>query len=130
MVVAVICVGLLGLLLFGLGMGVSLTRQKNEQGIGHNEDPADPLHKIVRAHANTAEYAPMLSILMLYLGYVGVANWVLWVMGLVTLCRFLIAFGLIAGKTLAQPHPLRFVGALGTYLGGLVLAIMVLVSVM
>jgi hypothetical protein len=32
---------------------------------------------------------------------------------------------MIFSLTLAQPHPLRFVGALGTYLGGLVLCFVV-----
>jgi len=129
MTVAVICSALLGILLFALGMGVSLTRQKAERGIGASEDPTDPLHKIVRAHANTTEYAPMLAVLMLYLGASASANWVLWVMALTTLCRFLIVYGLMFCKTLNDPHPMRFVGALGTYLGGLILSVMALLTV-
>jgi hypothetical protein len=37
--------------------------------------------------------------------------------------RYLIVLGMIAGPTLAKPQPLRFVGALGTYLTGILLCI-------
>ncbi|MBW2290166.1 MAG: hypothetical protein JRG90_20420 [Deltaproteobacteria bacterium] len=39
-------------------------------------------------------------------------------MGIATASRYLIAIGLILSPTLEKPHPLRFVGALGTYLAG------------
>jgi uncharacterized membrane protein YecN with MAPEG domain len=76
---------------------------------------------MVRAHGNATEYSPMLAVLILLLGGHNPATWVLWVMGIVTASRYLHAAGMIVSPTLAQPHPLRFVGALGTYLGGLVL---------
>jgi uncharacterized membrane protein YecN with MAPEG domain len=79
------------------------------------------MYKMVRAHGNATEYAPMLAVLMLFLGAREPATWVLWVMAIATASRYLHAAGLIFPKTMAQPHPLRFVGALGTYLGGLVL---------
>jgi len=121
MTTAIVCTVLLGLLVFGLGLGVSLTRGQTGTNFGSNSDPADHMYKMVRAHGNATEYAPMLAVLMLLVGGHNPATWVLWVMGVVTACRYLHAAGMIFSPTLAQPHPLRFVGALGTYVGGLVL---------
>jgi uncharacterized membrane protein YecN with MAPEG domain len=120
--VALPCIALLGLLLFGLGLAVSLKRGGSQTIIGHSADPADPLHKLVRAHGNTAEFAPLLAVLMLALALGQPAPWVLWCMGIATASRYLIALGLIASPTLAKPHPLRFVGAVGTYLTGFALS--------
>jgi hypothetical protein len=47
---------------------------------------------------------------------------------LVTLSRYLIAIGLIVSPTIAAPHPLRFVGALGTYLLGTALCVAVFLA--
>lgn len=123
MTTAVVCIALLGLLVFGLGLGVSLTRGQTGTNFGYNPDPTDRMYKMVRAHGNATEYAPMLAVLMLLIGGHEPATWVLWVMGIVTACRYLHAAGMIFSPTLAQPHPLRVVGALGTYLGGLVLCV-------
>ena len=121
MTTAIVCTALLGLLVFGLGLGVSLTRGQTGTNFGYNPDPTDRMYKMVRAHGNATEYVPMLAVLMLLVGGHNPATWVLWVMGIVTASRYLHAAGMIFSPTLAQPHPLRFVGALGTYLGGLVL---------
>ena len=51
MTVAVVCVALLGFLLFGLGLGVSLTRQRTNTIFGYSADPADPLYKMTPAPA-------------------------------------------------------------------------------
>ncbi len=61
MKVAIICTALLGLLLFVLGLVVSSTRGSTGKAGAYPQDPADPLFKRIRAHANTAEYAPMLD---------------------------------------------------------------------
>ena len=65
--IALLCVAVLGLLLFGLGLCVSVTRFRKRIGSACELDPADPLHKLIRAHANTAEYVPFLALLILYL---------------------------------------------------------------
>ena len=124
---AVLCSGLLGLLVFVLGFMVSMTRGKTETSSGVNTDPTDRLYKMVRAHGNATEYAPMLALLMLIaaMGAEAVPAWVMWTMILVTVCRYLHAIGMIVGPTLAQPHPLRAVGAIGTYIGGVVLCVAV-----
>ena len=127
MTTAIVCIGLLGLLVFGLGLGVSAQRGRTSTNFGYKDDPADPLYRWVRAHGNTAEYAPILAVLFFVIGWRGPSAWIGWVMILATLSRYLIAAGMIAA-TLARPHPLRFVGAVGTYVCGLILSIYVLVA--
>lgn len=126
---AVVCTGLMGLLLFALGLYVSTKRGRTGKVGTTPQDPSDKLFKAIRAHGNTAEYVPMLAVLMLYLGAQSPATWLLVVMGIVTAYRFLIVIGIIASPTLDKSHPLRFIGALGTYVGGAVLSIAVLRSI-
>jgi hypothetical protein len=101
---------------------VSLTRNRTKTGSGTSGDPRDPLHKLVRAHGNTAEYAPMFAVLFFLIGSASPAAWEQWCIGIATACRYAIVVGLIASPTLERPHPLRFAGALGTYVTGLVLS--------
>ncbi|MGF6367525.1 putative membrane protein YecN with MAPEG domain [Paraburkholderia sp. RAU6.4a] len=54
--IALGCVAVLGLLLFGLGLSVSMTRVRERTNAGCADDPANLLHKLVRAHGNTAEW--------------------------------------------------------------------------
>ena len=124
---AVLCTGLLGLLVFGLGLAVSLVRGSSKTYYAYTVDPTDRLYKLVRAHSNAAEYAPMLAILILFLGARGPARWLVWTFVAATAFRYLHALGMIRSKSLDRPDPLRFLGALGTYVTGLVLALAVLV---
>ena len=117
MATAMLCTGRLGLLIFGLGFAVSMTRGKTETIIATNADPTDRLYKMVRAHGNATEYAPILAILMVLVAMGGEpATWVIWVMIAVTAFRYLHAAGMITSPTLAKPYPLRFIGALGPML--------------
>lgn len=120
---AIICTMLLGILVFGLGLLVSLGRGQTNTNIGHSTDPTDPLHKRVRAHANACEYAPMLAVLMLFIGSREPSLWVEWTMVLATVARYLHAGGMIFPATLDKPNPMRFAGALLTYVAGLVLCV-------
>jgi len=120
--VAVFCAGLLGLLVFGLGLMVSLTRTNSRTNFGYAADPTDRLYKLVRAHGNAAEYAPMLGVLMLFIGARNPGTWLVWVFVAATISRYLHALGMILSQSLDRPDPLRFVGALGTYVTGIVLA--------
>ena len=120
---ATVCAGILGLLVFGLGMGVSLTRGATNTVIGYNPDPTDRLYKMVRAHGNATEYNPMLAVLMIYLATRGPASWVLWVFAVAAASRVLHAAGMILSPSLAKPQPLRAIGAVGTYVTGLILSI-------
>ena len=121
--VAIVCTALLGLLVFGLGLAVSLTRGATGTNFGFTPDPTDRLYKRVRAHGNAAEYSPMLAILMLLIGAHQPAAWMVWTFVAATAFRYLHAAGMLVCPSLDQPHPLRFVGALGTYVAGLVLVV-------
>jgi uncharacterized membrane protein YecN with MAPEG domain len=129
MTVALVCISLLGLLVFGLGFAVSTVRGRSETLTGSSGDPGDLLHKLVRAHGNTTEYAAMLAILIYAVGHTSPASWVLWCMGLATASRYFIAIGLLHSPSMEIPHPLRFVGALGTYLAGIGLCGALLLSI-
>jgi uncharacterized membrane protein YecN with MAPEG domain len=123
---AITCTAILGILLFGLGLAVSMLRFREKRLAGHEGDPTNLLHRVVRAHGNTAEYAPFLAVLFLYLGGRNPGAMALGLMVAATACRVLLAVGLIAWPTLARPNPVRFVGALGTYLAGLALCVTLL----
>jgi uncharacterized membrane protein YecN with MAPEG domain len=121
--VAIVCTALLGLLVFGLGLWVSLRRGGARTNFGFTPDPADPLYKMVRAHGNAAEFAPMLAVLILLVGARQPAAWMTWTFVAATASRYLHAAGMILCPTLARPHPLRFLGALGTYVSGIALVV-------
>ena len=119
---ALVCIGLLALLIFVLGLAVSLTRGSTKKSFGYPDDPTARLTKLCRAHANAAEYVPILGLLMLVLAMRGEpAAWVLWTMMLAVAFRYLHAVGVVAMPTLERPNPLRFLGALGTYVTGIAL---------
>ncbi|AOK17665.1 hypothetical protein WT26_17725 [Burkholderia cepacia] len=122
-VIAVACTAVLGLLLFGLGLAVSVMRFRVTTGSGCAEDPTNALHKIVRAHGNTAEYVPFLAVLFLYFGAHQPSGAILSLIVAATVCRCLLVIGLLAWPTMSKPNPARFVGALGTYLCGAALCI-------
>lgn len=124
--VALICVALLGLLVVLLGFAVSMTRGKTKTFYAFNPNPTDPLYKMVRAHGNTTEYAPALAVMILALGALEPAPWMLWCMGLATFSRYSIALGIILSSSMEQAHPLRLVGAMGTYIFGIALAVAIL----
>ncbi len=87
MTTALVCIALLGLLVFGLGFAVSLARGRTNTVAGTSGDPSDSLHKLVRAHGNTAEYAAMLAILIFLVGSRSPGTWALWCMGIATASR-------------------------------------------
>lgn len=128
MTLALVCIGLLGLLVFGLGFGVSMQRRKSGLGVGAPDDNSSGLVRWGRAHGNTCEYAPMMAIVMYLLALSPQPLFVYTMMIMATFSRYLFAAGLIFSETMAKPNPARFLGALGTYLFGLGLTIMLLVD--
>lgn len=120
---AIVCIGLLGLLVMGLGLGVSLMRGRTATFIGCKEDPADPLYKWVRAHANACEFAPMLAILIYALASTGYGRWHGFLFLAAVVVRYSHAAGMILSPTLDKGHPLRFFGALGTFVVGILLSL-------
>jgi uncharacterized protein len=120
--VSVVCSAILALLLLGLGLYVSILRQLRRRIIGYDSSPTDPVHRAVRAHANTAEYAPILAVLFLWHGAHGSSAWIVTLTVIATAARVLIVIGLLAVSPLDRPNPARFVGALTTYVAGFILA--------
>lgn len=124
-----VCSAILVLLYFALAINVSFTRRSTKTGIGAGPDPAGPMSKAVRAHGNAAEYVPIFVALFLYFLMSGAGGWVAWVAIIVTICRVLHAMGMYMSKDFNRPpHPLRSIGALGTYLGGFALGVALLIS--
>ena len=122
-----VCSAILVILYFVLAINVSMTRRKTRTGIGAGNDPGGPMNKAVRAHGNAAEYVPIFVALFLYFLLAGAGGWITWVVVIVTTCRVLHALGMFMSKDFnSPPHPLRALGALGTYLGGLALGIALL----
>ncbi|MCP4619460.1 MAG: MAPEG family protein [Bradyrhizobium sp.] len=126
--IAIVCTALLGLLLFGLGFHVSLQRRESRRSTGHETSPVDPLHRAVRAHANTAEYAPFFAVLFLWYATRPAPAWILATIVLATAARFALAGALLFGASLNRPNPARLFGALFTYICGIVLAAGLLVT--
>lgn len=123
------CTAALGSLLFLLGLGVSILRFRTGVGSGQASERNAMLNKFIRAHANTAEFAPFLAVLFLYFGWRGASETVVWLIVAATLCRFLLVIGLIAWPSLSRPNPFRFVGALGTYICGAALSLAMLTGI-
>jgi len=105
-----------------------MNRGKSNTLYGVTIDPEDSLYKAHRAHGNTTEYAPILALLIFILSQAPLTSWVLWSMVLVTLSRYIFVVGILVPQTMDKPHPLRFVGSLGTYLGGFALIVALLIQ--
>ena len=127
--IAILCVLALGVLVFGLGLGVSLNRQKLQKSYGVGDDPSSLLYRFSRAHGNTIEYAPYLAILMLFHGAHAPAVWLEVVMIAATLSRYLLAAGLIFYPSMNRTNGLRFIGAVGTYTAGVILSVSLLIYI-
>ena len=123
---AIVCTGLLGLLVFALGFAVSGTRGATGQNYGFTPDPANRAYRLIRAHGNATEYAPMLAVLFLFIGAHNPSAWMLWVIGITTAARYVHVAGMLTGAGLDKVNPARFAGALFTYLGGIVMSVSLL----
>lgn len=118
------CVALLGVLLFLLGANV--TRHRAIRGGTGNQMPTDPADRMfiaIRAHGNAAEYVPTLCVLLLVCGTLSDGWWVDVLAVAAVVVRYTHAIGMLTSNTLATHGPLRDIGALGTYLTGLALAV-------
>lgn len=121
--IVLVCVMVLGLLVFGLGVGVSAARFRSGVLSGSAPDPTNTLSKFVRAHGNTNEYAAFFAVLFLYYGaHNPSASTLAWIVA-ATVSRCLLALGLLTGATMAKWNPLRFIGATGTYACGIALSV-------
>jgi hypothetical protein len=99
------------LLMFGLALNVGLRRgAQNQLQPGDMGDVV--LTRAIRAHANFAEYAPL--VLLLLLGVALLDGPTLWLHGLgagFTIGRVFHVFGMMKGK---HPNAVRFIGNLTT----------------
>jgi uncharacterized membrane protein YecN with MAPEG domain len=125
MTIAIICTAILAALVFLLGANVSRMRgvQAKTGGPQLPTDPADRLLIAIRAHGNAAEYIPTLIVLFLLVGARSPAAVAIPLIVGATLARLLHAVGLLTASSLATAGPGRLVGALGTYLFGVALAV-------
>lgn len=104
---AVLC----ALLIVGLGLRVSLLRQKLRVALGDGGHPE--LLGAIRAHGNAVEYAPVFLVLSLcFEAYAGSAVGLMVLDAAFVVARLLAAWGLSRGSV----HPARRYGALLTYL--------------
>jgi len=125
----IVCVALLGLLLFVLGANV--TRHRAIRGDTGNQMPSDPADRMFiaqRAHGNAAEYVPTLCVLLLVCGTLSEGWWVDVLAVSSVVARYMHATGMLTAKTLAAHGPVRDIGALGTYLTGIALAVTAVVA--
>jgi len=126
----IVCLALLGLLVFVLGANV--TRHRAIRGATGNQqptDPADPMLIAQRAHGNATEYVPTLAVLILVCATLSDGWWVDVLAVASVVVRYLHAVGMLTSKTLASHGPVRDAGAMGTYLTGIALAVTAVVAV-
>jgi hypothetical protein len=126
----IVCLALLGLLIFGLGANV--TRHRAIRGSTGNQQPTDPADRMfiaIRAHGNAAEYVPMLAVLILVCATLSDGWWVDVLAVAAVVSRYLHAVGLLTAKTMATHGPVRDAGAIGTYLTGIALAVTAVATV-
>ena len=121
-----LCSAILVIVYFLLANNVSRIRAQSKVGFGTSDEPQGPLNRAIRAHGNSAEYTPIFLVLFLYFLSTGTSGWITWVVVAVTVCRVLHPIAIFMAPDLNAIYPPRFVAALGTYLGGLVLGVALL----
>ena len=127
--VTIVCIALLGILLFLLGANVTRNRALRGGGNQMPTDPSDKLLIAVRAHGNAAEYIPTMIVLLLVCSVLS-DSWVVDVLAIAAVfVRTVHAAGMLTSRSLATHGPLRDVGAMGTYLVGVALGVTVLVTI-
>jgi uncharacterized protein len=127
----IICGATLVVLTLLLGFWTSIKRVRTGTiAYGAATDPAGSMLKAQRAHGNASEYAALLVGLFLLTGFaysgrdLGIAVTSLVVA--ITVSRFVHALGFLVCVTLEKPHPFKALGATVTYIGGIILAGMVI----
>ena len=109
---AVLCVAVLVLFYGALSFNVSRVRRKRRSDPTVTEDA---LTKAIRAHGNASEYVPLFTACLLYLNAASPSGFVTGLAVAVLVCRLSHAAGMFLTPTVNDRHPLRFVGALGSY---------------
>ncbi len=121
----IVCIALLGLLIFLLGANVTRHRAMRGKNGGPqmSSDPTDRLFIAIRAHGNAAEYVPTLAILIVVCATLTSGWWLETLAVAAVVVRVLHAAGMLTAKSLADHGPVRDIGALGNYVVGIALAI-------
>lgn len=127
MTVAVVCSALLAALIFLLGFNVSRLRgvTAKEGGDQMPRDATSPLLLAVRAHGNTAEYAPSMMAMFLLAAWLTPGWWVVLLIVGATISRYGHVVMMLISPSLHTTSPLRMTTAMGTYVFGLALAVTV-----
>lgn len=131
MTIALVCTGILAAMLFLLGLNVSIMRgvQARKGGPQFPTDPTDRLYIAIRAHGNASEYVPTLIVLFLLVALRQPGWWASALIVAGTAARLVHAAGLLGTRTMATPSPGRLVGAMGTYVVGVALAVTAVASI-
>jgi uncharacterized protein len=124
--VYLVCSGVLVVVYFLLANHVSYMRVQTNVVIGNDDLPSGRLNRAIRAHGNASEYIPLFVALFLYFLVSGASGWISWVVVGVTICRVLHPIAIFIAPDLNQRHFLRFIAAVGTYLGGIALGVALL----
>jgi uncharacterized membrane protein YecN with MAPEG domain len=109
----VFCVALLVLFYGALSFNVSRVRRKRRSDPTVTEAA---LTKAIRAHGNASEYIPLFAAGLLYLDIASPSIFVTGLALAVLVCRLSHAAGTFLVPSVNERHPLKFVGALGTYI--------------
>jgi uncharacterized membrane protein YecN with MAPEG domain len=122
---AIICTAILTATVFLLGINVSRVRGATAKAGGSQTptDPASPLLIAIRAHGNATEYVPALVVLFLLVGLRAPAAVAVPLIIGATIARLLHAYGMLTGGSTAKQSPGRVIGAVGTYVFGVALAV-------
>jgi uncharacterized membrane protein YecN with MAPEG domain len=125
----IVCIALMGVLLFGLGANVTRHRAMRGGGNQAPTDPTDPLLIAIRAHGNAAEYIPTMIVLLLVCSALS-DSWLVDALAVASLVvRTAHAVGMLTSKSMASHGPLRDIGALGTYATGITLGITAIATI-
>ena len=132
MTTAIICTAILAATLFLLGLNVSRHRGATAKA-GGDQFPTDPASRLliaIRAHGNAAEYVPTLIVLFLLVGARSPGWLAIPLIVGATAARLAHAYGMLTASSLATEARARFVGAAGTYVLGVALALAAAVSLL
>lgn len=127
MKIAILCTAFLALLQVGLALSISRMRWKYKLSVGVPEDSDHPMCRVRTAFSNCAEWHPTLIALMVILQMGGGPSWSVWLSPLAVAARYCLVLGLVTFSN-KRPNMARFLGALGTYLSVLLLAVLILVT--
>ncbi len=111
MMVTLVTAGCLGLLYFVLTLRVVALRQAHKVMIG--DGGHDPLLSRIRAHANFAEYVPIILVLM---GLIEMRTGVTELLTSTGIVLFVVRIAHAIGMARPAPNPFRIVGAAGTWI--------------